>query len=68
MRRKILEGYGMKCDCCGETTPKFLALDHVDGGRTAERRNLGLSTSTKKYRLLCHNCARGWYGKCLHEN
>lgn len=37
MRAKLLEEYGGKCACCGETEPKFIALDHVNGGGTRQR-------------------------------
>src|SRR5262245_15938334 len=31
--RKIIEAYGGKCWCCGETEPRFLTMDHVWGRR-----------------------------------
>ncbi len=79
-RIKILEAYGNKCACCGETTPEFLALDHVNNDGAAERKKTALAGSTfycyvlrqgcpPTYRLLCHNCnsSRGYYGYCPHE-
>lgn len=81
LRSDLLAAYGGKCACCGESTPEFLALDHIGGGGTKERRGLKVSTSSgmyrhvrnlgypkDRYRLLCHNCncAIGWYGSCPH--
>lgn len=81
IRRQVLDGYGHKCACCGEDEYKFLALDHVNGGgnqlrkktkgnsllhyRDAIHRNF-----PKDYQLLCHNCnlAKGFYGKCPHND
>lgn len=78
LRDQILEGYGGKCVCCGESEKDFLALDHVDpatkskvkgrktgAGLYKQARDAGFPSS---YRLLCHNCncARGFYGSCPH--
>lgn len=82
LRSDALEAYGGKCECCGESRSEFLALDHIDGGGTKERRELASNTSSgvyrlardagfpkDKYRLLCHNCnqSMGWYGYCPHQ-
>ena len=82
-RMVIINGYGGKCVCCGESNPFFLALDHVEGGGGKERREHSPTTTSNahlypkiiadgfppKYRILCHNCnlARGFYGFCPHE-
>lgn len=79
-RKLIIEAYGGKCVCCGETEFKFLSLDHIHGGGTKERRE-GISGFTQylniirngfpkdKYQILCYNCnmAKGFYGKCPHQ-
>jgi len=31
LRLEVLNAYGNKCACCGETEPEFLALDHKNG-------------------------------------
>lgn len=75
-RKIAIQHYGGTCVCCGETKYEFLAVDHING-RNKEKR---LSTRTfynnfrkgifpKNYQLLCHNCncAKGFYGKCPHE-
>lgn len=81
-REEIITFYGGKCACCGETRIEFLCIDHISGGGTQERRELGmskyftkLSHSAKEgkrlrgYRVLCHNCnqALGCYGYCPHN-
>lgn len=80
LRREVLAAYGGRCACCGESTPEFLAIDHVNGDGAAHRRQIGGSGRLahwlkqqgfprEGFRLLCHNCnmARGFYGACPHE-
>jgi len=80
LRKLVLEHYGGKCACCGETYYEFLAMDHIEGGGSIhhkELRKLGISICNwlKKnnfpegFRVLCHNCnsAKGFYGYCPHE-
>ena len=76
-RDKIITAYGGKCVCCGESTPEFLAIDHVHNTGADERRQYGgggiynqviKDGFPDKYQLLCHNCnlAKGFYGECPH--
>lgn len=79
LRRRIIEQYGGKCECCGESEYGFLSLDHRHGGGHAERKRLGpnaayrlalRSNDHEKYRVLCHNCNMGRQfngGVCPHE-
>jgi hypothetical protein len=77
LRQEVIQAYGGACTCCGETTPEFLAVDHIYGDGKRERGNPGdfyprlkrEGFPKDKYRLLCHNCnmARGLYGRCPHE-
>lgn len=78
IRQQAFDGYGGKCNCCGEKRFEFLAIDHVYGGGRAERQKLSTRQIADKvirqgfpaeYRVLCHNCnqAIGWYGVCPHE-
>jgi hypothetical protein len=68
----------LKCACCGENTYEFLSLDHVRGGGTAHRKQLGTryilsyliqAGFPSGYQVLCHNCnqAKGFYLKCPHK-
>lgn len=78
LRRKMIEMYGGKCACCGESEFVFLAIDHVDGGGTKHIRSYRTYTAymlwmTEElrpgFRVLCHNCnmatARGQI--CPHQ-
>jgi len=79
-RAAVLHAYGGVCVCCGETEVKFLGIDHIEGGGTTHRKELGgvgklyawllKQGCPDGYRLLCHNCnlARGFYGACPHES
>jgi hypothetical protein len=80
LRLEVVAAMGGRCRCCGETTPEFLAIDHVNGGGGKERRLLKNSSTgmylrvkklgyPKEYQLLCHNCncAKAWYGRCPHQ-
>lgn len=78
--RMVYEAYGNKCSCCGESEPKFLSLDHVNGGGTQERKTKGGPVAPYRiaiqenfpatYRLLCYNCNQGRErngGICPHK-
>ena len=81
-RMIVLEYYGgrpPKCACCGEKETKFLALDHINGGGTRERKstkgrniifNVIRDNFPTGFQILCHNCncAKGFYGKCPHKS
>ncbi len=81
IRDEVFNAYGgFCCVCCGETTPEFLAIDHVNGGGNKQRKN-GIGGGAGLYRwlrnngyppnfqVLCHNCnmAKGFYGQCPHQ-
>lgn len=73
-----LAAYGGICACCGEAEPMFLGIDHISGGGTKHRRELGgggrfyrflkINDWPSGYRVLCHNCnmAYGFFGQCPH--
>ena len=79
LRLEIVAAYGGKCECCGETEPRFLTIDHVAGDGGGQNR---LARGNKLYRqlkaagfpkaglrLLCFNCncSKGQFGTCPHE-
>jgi len=81
-RAIVIEAYGGKCTCCGESTPEFLAIDHINGRDKGPRgqgdNKLGFQMYAwlirnkfpkHNYRLHCSNCnnARAWFGICPHE-
>ncbi len=81
LRAEVLEAYGNRCACCGESIAEFLSVDHVNGRAGKNRKELNLTGRAfylwlkragfpqGEFRLLCHNCniARGHYGYCPHE-
>lgn len=81
LKQEIVNVYGGKCECCGETIIEFLTIDHKKGDGAAHRREIGgkgrkLYAAIKKegfpkdrYRLLCLNCniTLGFYGYCPHH-
>lgn len=80
-RTQVLAAYGNVCACCSETTPVFLAIDHIAGGGTKHRKTLTSDSSHVLYQwlkrndyppgfqVLCHNCnwAKHALGRCPHQ-
>jgi len=79
-RYRVLGHYGGVCACCGEERFEFLSIDHIKGGGTKHRAEIGGGTNMvgwllkeglpEGYRVLCHNCnqAFGFYGRCPHQD
>lgn len=81
LKIEVQAAYGSKCNCCGETTFEFLAIDHTNNDGAAFRKQTGLvglslyrwlrrnGYPKEGFQLLCHNCncAKGFYGVCPHE-
>lgn len=78
LRKQVIEVYGGKCQCCGETQYEFLAIDHIDGGGREHRRQLKWGSVYRwlrdngypeGFQVLCHNCnmAKAFYGICPHQ-
>jgi 5-methylcytosine-specific restriction endonuclease McrA len=77
LKKKIIEAYGGKCACCGESTYEFLTIDHINGRDKGDKlmgaalyralKNQGFPKDN--YQLLCFNCnsAKGLYGQCPHK-
>jgi predicted restriction endonuclease len=77
-RTLVLEAYGGRCICCGESEPKFLTIDHISGGgRASGSRRSGTNLYTRLinenfpegYQILCWNCncSKGHKGGCPHQ-
>ena len=77
----VLAAYGNTCECCGESEPECLTLDHRYGGGSTERKSKVIGggdswrTARKegfpyRFRLLCFNCNYSTYlgnGVCIHK-
>lgn len=72
-----------RCNCCGENEIKFLTIDHVDNNGAEHRKEIfsnGRSGNIIQwlirndypagFQVLCYNCncAKGFWGKCPHED
>jgi hypothetical protein len=78
MKRRTIQVYGGQCECCGEMTPEFLSIDHIDGRdpsvnydkeRFRIRKAVLRGVRIEGLRLLCYNCncGREWNGGiCPH--
>ena len=77
----VLEHYGSKCACCGETEVKFLCVDHINNDGHEHRKSLGgtgggsiiirwiiKNNFPGGIQILCYNCnmSKGIYGCCPH--
>lgn len=79
LRQSIITHYGGECKCCGQSEPKFLSLDHINGGGKKHKELVGRSEKFLRWiiknnypnilQILCHNCnqAKGAWGRCPHE-
>jgi hypothetical protein len=80
MKDAVLMAYGGKCKCCEITFLEFLAIHHVNGNGSKERKKLSptgvfwklykaLPKLLKGYEIMCHNCngALGFFGYCPHQ-
>ena len=80
-KQSIFNFYGNKCNCCRESNPMFLSIDHINNDGYKHRKELKLTGGTSLYRwlflnnfpkgfqTLCYNCNMGKRinkGKCPH--
>jgi hypothetical protein len=81
-RQRLLDVYGRKCACCGETTERFLTVDHINNDGAQDRlKSSGQQRGGNNYRkllkdkrddiqILCFNCNCGRAlngGICPHK-
>jgi hypothetical protein len=79
LRDRVFKAYGNACVCCGESTPEFLVIDHVNRDGAKHRKEV-LGAALFKWiiandfppslRILCANCNTGREkngGVCPHE-
>jgi hypothetical protein len=76
-RKKVIEHYGGKCKCCGESNQWFLELDHINNDGNIQRKTVKIDVRwviknnfPDNLQLLCGNCnkAKGLYGVCPHSS
>jgi hypothetical protein len=83
-RQRVMDFYGNKCECCGETEKLFLSIDHTHECGRDHHKKTGNGTQFYRvvlrdaleghsdwYRILCHNCNHGRYlngGICPHKS
>lgn len=77
-RKRVLAHYGEQCACCTEDTIEFLEIDHINGGGSDHRREIGAgglyqwlinNKFPEGFQTLCSNCNRAKfrYGECPHQ-
>ena len=80
LKIRVIEAYGGKCQCCGESQIEFLTIDHINGGGTADRQSeRGYGSHfyrwlerndypIDEFQCLCYNCncAKSFFGHCPH--
>ena len=80
-KQEVLDAYGNKCACCGETNWFFLTIDHVNNDGAEHRKTVKPGTQfyiwlkknnfPPEFRILCWNCNCGRRmngGICPHQN
>lgn len=58
LREEVYNAYGTKCACCGEDTPEFLTIDHINEDGASHRKSIAPTrkcTSEELYRWLKNN-------------
>jgi len=79
VRRRLIDGYGGACTCCGERELAFLTLEHVLGNGAAHRKRTKCTRAMylevieagfpSDFTVLCMNC--NWAGRggalCPHK-
>lgn len=80
LKHEVIDAYGGRCACCGESAIEFMTIDHTDGGGSDHRKKTGKGRGIYKdlkargfpkdgFQVLCFNCniALGFYGYCPHR-
>ena len=82
LKQKVIDHYGGRCECCGESRHEFLNIDHTNGGGRAHRdKDFGGKSGSifyrwlikngypSEFRVLCWNCncSIGLFGYCPHK-
>ncbi|HEC64216.1 MAG TPA: hypothetical protein ENI23_02860 [bacterium] len=81
LRKEIIDHYGGKCACCGETVLVFLTVDHINNDGAKHRKEIGdghviyrwikrNNFPIDMFQILCYNCNVGRArnnGVCPHK-
>jgi len=78
IRDNMLDFYGARCACCGESLRSALTFDHVRGGGCADIRANGKSIAMRLWngetpketcQVLCYNCNQSKANRlyCEHQ-
>jgi predicted restriction endonuclease len=79
LRLEVLNHYGARCACCGESEIRFLTIDHVNNDGSEHRKTVKTNAIyrwikkngyPRTLQVLCHNCNWGKRvnnGVCPHE-
>jgi hypothetical protein len=83
LRKRVVQKYGGRCVCCGESNSLLLNIDHVNGDGKYERAfdkggniysgflsRLDREPVSSRYQILCFNCNIGRHmndGMCPHQ-
>ena len=66
-KKLVFEAYGGAiCNCCGETQPEFLSIDHINNDGAEHRREIGNSGSRIYQWLRIHNFPEGFQVLCMN--
>lgn len=78
LKMDVLNIYGNKCECCGESEALFLTIDHVNNDGKYHRKDMvgqafyrylrNLGVPDPRFQILCFNCniAKSLFGSCPH--
>lgn len=77
LRVEVIQAYGGRCTCCGETEIRFLCIDHVNDDGNVHRAELGTMNIyswlrhnewPEGFQVLCANCNMAKKtGPCPHR-
>jgi len=77
LKKEVMQVYGGKCQCCGDSGLGRLSIDHIKENGAEHRRQLKTSSIykwlkknnyPKEFRVLCMSCNLCYYilGECIH--
>jgi len=69
LTNEVIDSYGGKCACCGETRKEYLTIDHVNGNGNKQKREIGIRGTQDFYRWLKkNNYPKGFQVLCFNCN